>query len=447
MRKPIYSLSLLILASILLLVTPNNTQAQCVVDVGNDTSVYLGYTPFSCVTLSASASGGTMPYTFLWSTGDTTASINTCDTVDTDYIVTITDSVGCTASDTVSISVVDVRCGNHNDKVLVCHIPPGNPANAHTICIGEPAVAAHLAHGCHLGSCPLLPLPPCTVDLGNDTAFCSADTLMLDAGAGPYSYLWSDSSTGQTLAVSQSGTYFVEKYDTLGCSATDTINIIVYNSPLADAGSDTTFYAPACVDLLGSVSGGTAPYSYLWSTGDTTASITVCDSSTSTYTFLVVDSNGCSASDEITVSFIDTSSSQLPCDSTGIIICHTPPGNPGNAHTICVDSSELAAHLAHGDYIGACINGNKVGNINSYPNPFSNEIHLTFTLANEAHATLELYSMSGQRIAVLFNAKALANITYTEVFSTSDLPEGLYLARLVTEGQNPVYQKLILQRD
>ena len=39
-------------------------------------------------------------------------------------------------------------------KTTVCHIPPGNPANAHTICIGNAAVAAHLEHhGDFLGTC------------------------------------------------------------------------------------------------------------------------------------------------------------------------------------------------------------------------------------------------------------------------------------------------------
>ena len=40
------------------------------------------------------------------------------------------------------------------DKVLVCHIPPGNPGNAHTIRVGSAAVKAHLAHGDDLKSCP-----------------------------------------------------------------------------------------------------------------------------------------------------------------------------------------------------------------------------------------------------------------------------------------------------
>ena len=39
-------------------------------------------------------------------------------------------------------------------KTTICHIPPGNPANAHTLCIGNAAVPAHLNnHGDYLGAC------------------------------------------------------------------------------------------------------------------------------------------------------------------------------------------------------------------------------------------------------------------------------------------------------
>jgi hypothetical protein len=37
-----------------------------------------------------------------------------------------------------------------------------------------------------------------------------------------------------------------------------------------------------------------------------------------------------------------------------VLICHHPPGNPGNAHTISVDQSAVPAHLAHGDTLGPC---------------------------------------------------------------------------------------------
>lgn len=43
--------------------------------------------------------------------------------------------------------------GNDNDKVTICHIPPGNPDNAHTIRVSENAVDAHLDHGDTLGKC------------------------------------------------------------------------------------------------------------------------------------------------------------------------------------------------------------------------------------------------------------------------------------------------------
>jgi hypothetical protein len=41
----------------------------------------------------------------------------------------------------------------HPHKVMICHIPPGNPANAHTIIVGKKAVQAHLDHGDVLGAC------------------------------------------------------------------------------------------------------------------------------------------------------------------------------------------------------------------------------------------------------------------------------------------------------
>ena len=64
---------------------------------------------------------------------------------------------GTTTADQNSANEIatDPNCspvaGSH--KVTICHIPPGNPANAHTIDIGEQAVSAHLAHGDYCGPC------------------------------------------------------------------------------------------------------------------------------------------------------------------------------------------------------------------------------------------------------------------------------------------------------
>jgi len=56
----------------------------------------------------------------------------------------------------VAVSVRPVQAGN---KVEVCHVPPGNPENAHFIDVDESAVEAHLAHGDYTGNVPNHPNP------------------------------------------------------------------------------------------------------------------------------------------------------------------------------------------------------------------------------------------------------------------------------------------------
>jgi hypothetical protein len=56
-------------------------------------------------------------------------------------------------------------------KTTICHIPPGNPANAHTICVGNAAVSHHVEnHGDLVGPCqaetPCVPPPPCSASHG-----------------------------------------------------------------------------------------------------------------------------------------------------------------------------------------------------------------------------------------------------------------------------------------
>jgi hypothetical protein len=57
-----------------------------------------------------------------------------------------------------------------NHKTTICHIPPGNPGNAHTLCIGNVAVPAHLDnHGDYLGPCKaeqVCPPPPPSAGTG-----------------------------------------------------------------------------------------------------------------------------------------------------------------------------------------------------------------------------------------------------------------------------------------
>ena len=118
-----------------------------VVNAGVDQIVYTGYQ--NCKTLKATKTGGTGSVNYVWSNGVTNANNTVCPTNAASYTVTATDSKGCVSTDVVNVCAVNVVCyaGNSNvQKVEICH--QGN-----TLCVSANAVAAHLAHGCTLGSC------------------------------------------------------------------------------------------------------------------------------------------------------------------------------------------------------------------------------------------------------------------------------------------------------
>lgn len=106
-------------------------------------TIYNGYGP-ATLTITANASGGTSPFTYAWNGGATTAdiSVNTAGT----YTVVATDYKGCTDTSAIVIKTADVRCGNNNNKVLICH-------NRKPICIAPESIQEHLLHGDCLGNC------------------------------------------------------------------------------------------------------------------------------------------------------------------------------------------------------------------------------------------------------------------------------------------------------
>ncbi len=126
-------------------------------------TVYFGYQPAACTTISSSISGGQAPFSYLWNTGQTSSSIQFCATSPTapsPFILVVTDQNGCTATpdEAVTIEVMDVRCGNNNNKVQVCHVA-GN-GNSSTKCVSPSEATIHLAHGDALGACGLVVCDP-----------------------------------------------------------------------------------------------------------------------------------------------------------------------------------------------------------------------------------------------------------------------------------------------
>jgi len=125
---------------------------------GEVNTIYIGYGPAS-LTYAAVASGGTPfddgSYQYLWSSGETTSSISVAPGIPGlyNYTVTITDKLGCTATSSIAVNVIDVRCGKNLDKVELCKTPPGNPDKTSVVCINREDVANQLKNGSHLSVC------------------------------------------------------------------------------------------------------------------------------------------------------------------------------------------------------------------------------------------------------------------------------------------------------
>ena len=169
------------------------------VSISGGNTVFLGYDPMACATLSSIVTGGSGSSTILWSTGDTNAEITVCPQSTTNYSVTVTDSNGCSTTTEVLIPVIDVSCGNNGDKVQICHVPNGDLSKAKTLCVSPNAVQAHLNKGDFLGSCD------------GTTTIDGYQPFVLDIYANPFLV-----TTQVQYEVFEEGTISIQVYDNQG---------------------------------------------------------------------------------------------------------------------------------------------------------------------------------------------------------------------------------------
>ncbi|HEX8507526.1 MAG TPA: T9SS-dependent M36 family metallopeptidase [Hymenobacter sp.] len=159
-------------------------------------TIYLGYGAQS-VTLTAS---GDPTFAYAWSPATGLSNPTVANPVFTptaagtySFTVTAVNPALCTRTATVTINVVDVRCGNKNDKVLVCH-------NGKELCIGTAGVADHLAHGDVVGSCDQ---PTAPASLAGDES--AKDNLQLTVSPNP-----SNARTTLGFTLTHRGAYRLE---------------------------------------------------------------------------------------------------------------------------------------------------------------------------------------------------------------------------------------------
>jgi hypothetical protein len=81
----------------------------------------------------------------------------------------------------------------------------------------------------------------------------------------------------------------------------------------------------------------------------------------------------------------------------------------------------------------------------NYPNPFNPSTTIEFTIPEKGHASLKVFNMLGQEVAVLFDGEAEAGRIYQQSFDASSLPSGIYFSKL-SHGQSQLVRRMVLAK-
>ncbi|MBI3501509.1 MAG: gliding motility-associated C-terminal domain-containing protein [Bacteroidetes bacterium] len=313
-------------------------------------------------TATINASGGTTPYTYSWNSGcSTSACTGLCPG---NYVVTVTDADGCASSQSVAITepallsatvtFTNASCSAGCDGTASATVSGGtapytylwNPTALTTssvtgLCVGSYTLNISDANGCSIDSfltisSPALLQPNITTTAPLCSGSCDGTATSTPIGGiSPYTFLWSNAQTTSTATGLCAGTYSLTLSDANGCSITQAVGVTA--PPIL---TQSNGVAPATCNVCnGSISviasGGTPPYSFFWSTGATTATITgLC---AGVYIDTVMDANGCISIDTIplnntsgpTICVTGTNiSCNGACDGTVIVSCATGDGPP-----------------------------------------------------------------------------------------------------------------------
>ncbi|MDH7514303.1 MAG: SBBP repeat-containing protein [Bacteroidota bacterium] len=298
---------------------------------------------------------GIPPYSFRWfpATGlsDTTAMRPTASPTTTcTYVLTVTDAASNTVSDTVVVYVENTPVVSAGVDSLICSgdsvqigsvatggTPPytyfWTPAQG----LSDPLIArpyakpqvtttytvvARDAYGCSGIDSVTISIVDFTVHAGDDRSICLGDSIQLSATvgsnqAGPFTYLWQPSTglTDPTImnpkASPQSTTVYVLTVKNLkGCTASDTITVVVNQPPVAEAGTDQIVCRNELTQIGDTATGGKPPYKYEWTPlkyfvgSNRVARPLVRPLEPTRYYVTVTDANGCKSVDSVFIALL-----------------------------------------------------------------------------------------------------------------------------------------------
>lgn len=265
-------------------------------------------------------SGGTAPYSFNWSSGEITSSIS--NKSGGAYQVQVRDAKGCLWTDSIVIeepepvgvaaTITDVSCKMGADGAIDLEITGGT---------GEPRVqwsngmTGTAISGLRAGQYTAFvldgqscfdsytfqvqePEEALTVSGSGTFELCFVEdvvtlNLEVSGGTAPYQYAWSHGATAKDLYDMAPGNYEVTVTDAMGCTVIQAFEVPPPSSPMdvSISGKLGVCSVNERGEASVTVSGGMAPYSFLWSNGATTS--TIENLNPGTYSVDVTDSKGC----------------------------------------------------------------------------------------------------------------------------------------------------------
>ncbi len=277
--------------------------------------------------IALNVSGGVLPYTFEWSTGETTQGI--ADLAAGTYTGTVTDGNGCVGiiSNEVfepselemTLFPADADCNGASTGSIGSGISGGTPgytfiwsngADTETLTdipAGAYTVTATDANGCTriesagIGEPDAINAGTTTTEAGCAGATNGSVQLTVDGGTPGYTFEWSNGATEQNLDNVASGAYTVTITDDSGCTLTTSATVGQLTTLAVQASSDPVLCFGATTGSAAvQATGGTPAYTYSWSNGGNTASIS--NLAAGAYTATVTDGVGCSQTTTVSIS-------------------------------------------------------------------------------------------------------------------------------------------------
>ncbi len=301
--------------------------------------------------INATISGGTAPYTYSWSSGQTTEDLTTI--VAGTYTLTVTDFKGCQTNlsatltqpnqmQTTVLVVNPISCNGDNNGVLIGNtlggvspfsylwkkgtITVGTSQNITGLNAGNYTLIVTDFNGIQTTTNYNLTQPNVLTATFSKTPILCANgtdgsiTIIPNGGTAPYSYQWSNGQISATINNVVAGSYVADITDSKGCTFTllgmqitqpTPILVVSTVTPVLVAGASTG-------SVVNTITGGVSPFTYLWNSGETTKDI--LNKPAGTYTLVVTDANGCNKS----VTFVIVQTSVLATSISAVqgLNCH-----------------------------------------------------------------------------------------------------------------------------